>query len=121
MVRTYHHINVSSLINRRCVDCEKLLGPFNKHLSQAFVESSAGKVFVFIPENVFEWNINSAWGGGEDPALTRNPAMDSILYTRVSSMSADTSGATFTEEPLWKKGGGGGGFRDIGQIQPQSE
>ena len=58
--------------------------PFLKNLSQAFAEKSSGDVYVFIPKsntklNDNKWDMNSAWGGWEYPALTINTDVNRIF------------------------------------------
>ena len=56
--------------------------PFPKNLAQAFAEKSKGIVYLCIPHTVApddkSWNLNSAWGGWEYPALTRNKDVTEI-------------------------------------------
>ena len=56
--------------------------PFPKNLAQAFAEKSKGTVYLCIPHTVApddkSWNLNSAWGGWEYPALTRNKDVTEI-------------------------------------------
>ncbi|KAL2046380.1 hypothetical protein N7G274_001827 [Stereocaulon virgatum] len=60
---------------------EEKADPFLKNLSQAFAETSKGDVYVFIPEGQLpnnQWNLDSAWGGWEYPALTKNTDVQRI-------------------------------------------
>ena len=56
--------------------------PFPRNLSQDFGEKIKGKVHLCIPQTVApddrSWTLNSAWGGWEYPALTRNPDVTEI-------------------------------------------
>ncbi|KAI9688252.1 MAG: hypothetical protein M1822_001758 [Bathelium mastoideum] len=55
--------------------------PYPKNLSQAFGEASAGRAYICIPEGVAsnsDWDVSSAWGGWEYPALTRAQAVTEI-------------------------------------------
>ncbi len=59
--------------------------PFMKRLSQAFAEASSGTVYFFCPTgkdgtSTVDFPVpQTAWGGWEFPALTRNPNVVSII------------------------------------------
>lgn len=83
--------------------------PFLKNLSQAFAETSKGDVYVFIPQGQLpgnQWNMDSAWGGWEYPALTANTEVDRIL--RVDLDVTDPNNPTGTPEVIWDRSKGDG-------------
>lgn len=55
-----------------------------KNIAQAYAEASHGRVYVAMADesnpssNINGWSTQSAWGGWELPALTRNPNVRSI-------------------------------------------
>lgn len=73
-----------------------------KRLSQAFAEVSDGTVYFFGPKNADGTKIpeNTAWGGWEYPALTRNPHVDQIIQVNFQS----DEGIEATTKVIWKKG-----------------
>lgn len=55
---------------------------FQKRMSQAFAEASAGDAYICTPENdapTDEFNNNTAWEGKEYPSLTRNTNVNKIV------------------------------------------
>lgn len=83
--------------------------PFLKNLSQAFAETSKGDVYVFIPEGQLagnQWNMDSAWGGWEYPALIANDDVSRIL--RVDLDVSDTNNPTGTPQVIFDRSNGAG-------------
>lgn len=63
------------------IDPARVGDPFLKRLSQAFAEASTGDVYLCTPDdNAPDNNFGdqTAWGGWEYPALTRNPDVTTI-------------------------------------------
>ena len=83
--------------------------PFLKNLSQAFAETSKGDVYVFIPQGQLpgnQWDLSSAWGGWEYPALTANADVERIL--RVDLDVSDYDNPTGTPVVIWDRAKGDG-------------
>ncbi|KAI9727381.1 MAG: hypothetical protein M1834_008452 [Cirrosporium novae-zelandiae] len=94
-------------LNKPIDERDAIVDPFLKHLSQAYAEKSAGDVYVFIPEGVYTadtWDDNSAWGGWEYPALTRNDDVKRIY--RVDLNTDDQDHPTGTPRVIWTQGDG---------------
>ncbi|KAI4202073.1 MAG: hypothetical protein LQ350_002862, partial [Teloschistes chrysophthalmus] len=93
--------------------------PFLKNLSQAFAEKSKGDVYVFIPKGELpnnQWRMDSAWGGWEYPALTRNTEVTRIL--RVDLDVTDYDNPTGTPMEIWKQGDAVAGYEPKGSRGP---
>lgn len=78
--------------------------PFLKNLAQAFAETSKGDVYVFIPQGRLagnQWDKDSAWGGWEYPALTRNQEVKRIL--RVDLDVSDADHPKGTPDVIWDR------------------
>lgn len=83
--------------------------PYLKHMAQGFAEASKGDAYVFIPQGALpnnEWNIDSAWGGWEYPALTANEDVQRIL--RVDLDVSDANDPKGIPEVIWDRGRGDG-------------
>lgn len=83
--------------------------PFLKNLAQAFAETSKGDVYVFIPEGQLpgnQWNLDSAWGGWEYPALTANQEVQRIF--RVDLDVTDPNDPKGTPDIIWDRSRGDG-------------
>lgn len=66
--------------------------PFLKNLAQSFAETSKGDAYVFIPQGRLannQWDMSSAWGGWEYPALTKNKEVKRILRVDLDVSDAD--------------------------------
>ena len=83
--------------------------PFLKNLAQAFAETSKGDVYVFIPKGRLpgnKWDMDSAWGGWEYPALTANEEVSRIL--RVDLDLADHNDPKGTPQVIFDRSKGDG-------------
>ncbi|KAL8637580.1 MAG: hypothetical protein Q9226_009110 [Calogaya cf. arnoldii] len=90
-------------------DLAEKADPFLKHLAQGFAETSAGDVYVFIPRGQLpnnQWDMASAWGGWEYPALTKNPDVQRIL--RVDLDVTDYNNPQGTPNVIWDRSQGDG-------------
>ncbi|MCJ1377385.1 hypothetical protein MMC17_000480 [Xylographa soralifera] len=80
--------------------------PFPKNLAQAFGEKSKGKVYLCIPQTVTpddkSWSTDTAWGGWEYPALTRNADVTEIW--RVDPTDDESEHGKLRK--IWSKGDG---------------
>lgn len=83
--------------------------PFLKNLAQAFAETSKGDVYVFIPQGRLpgnQWDMDSAWGGWEYPALTANEEVSRIL--RVDLDVTDPNDPKGTPQVIFDRSKGDG-------------
>lgn len=78
---------------------------FQKNLSQAFAECTAGDVYLFMPAGSGAWDDNSAWGGWEYPALTLNTRVGKIY--RIDLDVSDPANPTGTPRVIWDREAGG--------------
>jgi hypothetical protein len=94
-----------------------LRDPVGKSCSQAMAEENVGNAYLAIPwqkmprfKDGQDWDRNTAWGGWEYPALTRNPNIDAIYVVDPT----DERRLPLTR--IWKRGDPKDCFRPRGKI-----
>ncbi len=95
--------------------------PFLKNLAQAFAETSKGDVYVFIPQGRLpgnQWDMASAWGGWEYPALIANDDVSRIL--RVDLDASDPNNPKGTPDVIFDRSqmDGTAGYKPKGTRGP---